>query len=64
MELSEITVMIDEGMAVTVEEFGMRFVVTDLVGDYLNGSGGQRVYTRIDSVRLVPLRELPDSMRA
>lgn len=52
---------IDEGMVVTVEELGMKFVVTDIVGDYASDYTGRRVYHRIDSVKLVPLRELIES---
>lgn len=54
---------IDEGMVVTVEELGMKFVVTGLIGDYECGFDGQRVYTRIDSVSLVPLRAPFENMR-
>lgn len=54
---------IDEGMVVTVGELGMRFVVTSLIGDYEYGYDGQRVYTRIDLMTLVPLRALAENMR-
>ncbi|WP_303202519.1 hypothetical protein [Raoultibacter timonensis] len=47
---------IDEGMIVTVEELGMKFVVIDIVGDYVIGSDDCRIYTRIDDMRLIPLR--------
>lgn len=47
---------IDEGMIVTVEELGMRFVVVDVIGDSFD-VGAERIYSRIDSMRLVPLRE-------
>lgn len=47
---------IDEGMVVTVEELGMRFVVVGIIGDYLE-SGAEREYYRIDSMKLIPFRE-------
>lgn len=53
---------IDEGMVLTIEELGVRFVVTDIVGDYANDYTGRRVYCRIDSVKLVPLRERIEGM--
>lgn len=53
---------IDEGMVLTIEELGVRFVVTDIVGDYASDCTGRRVYCRIDSVKLVPLRERIEGM--
>lgn len=53
---------IDEGMVLTIEELGVRFVVTDIVGDYASDCIGRRVYCRIDSVKLVPLRERIEGM--
>lgn len=52
---------IDEGMVVTIEELGMKFVVTDIVGDYASDYSGRHVYRRIDLVKLVPLRERMES---
>ena len=48
---------IDEGMVLTIEELDMKFVVADIFGDYIDGPAGRRVYFRIDSMKLVPLRE-------
>lgn len=48
---------IDEGMVLTIEELGMKFVVTGIVGDYASDYTGRRAYCRIDLVKLVPLRE-------
>ena len=52
---------IDEGMVLTIEELDMKFVVTDILGNYLEGHAGRRVYFRIDSMKLVPLRERIES---
>lgn len=47
---------IDEGMVVTVEELGMKFVVVDVIGDYFEYDA-RRSYYRIDSMKLIPFRE-------
>lgn len=47
---------IDEGMIVTVEELGLKFVVTGIMGDYARDYDGNRVYCRIDAMKLIPLR--------
>lgn len=51
---------IDEGMIVTVEELGMKFVVVGISGDCMVGFDGLRVYSRIDYMKLVPLRMRDD----
>ena len=52
---------IDEGMVLTIEEFGKNFVVTDIAGDCESDYSGWRLYHRIEWMKLVPLRERIES---
>ena len=52
---------IDEGMVLTIEELGKKFVVTGIAGDYASDYSGRRFYHRIDLMMLVPLRERLES---